>query len=182
MLRVGIDNGLDGAIVALDRMERPVVAEIMPVLPGRKRVLDMPALWQIFVGIRRRYRSGIYAVLEQAQVMPRQGAVSGMTTGEGYGAVQMALIASGIPFEVLRPRKWQEYVEISGRGKTKDERRADVKQQVIQLVQRRVPSLDLTPGTKRKPHDGLADACAMALAATVRKPYALPPAPRKVPA
>lgn len=165
MIRVGIDNGLDGAIVALDDLDRPVVAEVMPVIPGRKRALDYKALWAILLGVRSLARDEeVYAVLEYAQVLPRQGAVSGFTTGTGFGAVQMALVGTGFSFDILRPKKWQEALGIRGRGTAKDQRRADIKQQVIQLVQRRVPLLDLAPGKKRKPHDGLADACAMALA------------------
>lgn len=48
------------------------------------------------------------AVLEQVNSMPGQGVVSVWTFGLGYGALGMALVASDIPFQRVRPQMWQK--------------------------------------------------------------------------
>jgi len=66
------------------------------------------------------------------------------------------LVCAKIPYEVVRPRIWQKVVLCGIEG-------ADTKVKSVLKCQRRLPDLDLTPGKKRKPHDGLADAACMAL-------------------
>lgn len=164
MIRIGIDNGLDGAIVALDSY-RPILAEPMPTLKGRgnKRSINMHRVHEIL----RMYAgmADVFAVLEQAQAMPKQGGVSMFNYGVGYGAMQMALLALGIPHEIVNPKVWQKDVGI---------KKGDTKGQAIAIVQRRIPQLDLTPGAKRVPHNGLADAACMALHGYTLRPLVNP--------
>jgi len=49
-----------------------------------------------------------FAMLEQVASRPGQGVCSVFTFGEGYGKLQMALLACGIPFERVTPGKWQK--------------------------------------------------------------------------
>jgi crossover junction endodeoxyribonuclease RuvC len=164
MIRGGIDNGLDGAIVAIDRTYSVVCSEVMPVIGSTKRQIDMVALLEVLASIQRLCRpSGLFFVLERAQAMPKQGGVSMFNYGMGYGAVQMALMALKIPHEIVGPRPWQKAVGVIAGG--------DTKAQAIAIVQRRIPTLDLTPGKKRVPHNGLADAGCMALHASSIRPF-----------
>lgn len=48
------------------------------------------------------------AVLEQVNAMPKQGVTSSFHFGEGYGKLQMALMAAEIPYEKIRPQKWMK--------------------------------------------------------------------------
>jgi crossover junction endodeoxyribonuclease RuvC len=48
------------------------------------------------------------AYLEQVHSMPGQGVASSFKFGQGYGALEMALTAAGIPFERVTPQKWQK--------------------------------------------------------------------------
>jgi crossover junction endodeoxyribonuclease RuvC len=47
------------------------------------------------------------AVIERVAARPKQGVSSVFTFGENYGALQMALVAAGLPFERVTPGKWQ---------------------------------------------------------------------------
>lgn len=48
------------------------------------------------------------AYLEQVHSMPGQGVASSFKFGQGYGSLEMALTAAGIPFERVTPQKWQK--------------------------------------------------------------------------
>ena len=48
------------------------------------------------------------AVLEQINAMPKQGVTSSFHFAEGYGKLQMALLAAEIPYEKIRPQKWMK--------------------------------------------------------------------------
>jgi len=48
------------------------------------------------------------AYLEQVSAMPGQGVTSCFTFGNGFGHLEMALTAAGIPFERVSPQKWQK--------------------------------------------------------------------------
>lgn len=49
-----------------------------------------------------------HAYLEQVHSMPGQGVASSFKFGEGYGKLQMALMAMKIPCTKVIPRKWQQ--------------------------------------------------------------------------
>jgi len=70
-------------------------------------------LWELILditGISKHYvqPSDCKAYLEQVSAMPGQGVTSCFTFGNGYGHLEMALTAAGIPFERVRPQKWQQ--------------------------------------------------------------------------
>ena len=65
--------------------------------------------------------TGIHAYLEEVHVAPsfaksadgkenkiRMGSRSAFTFGRGYGNLEMALTAAGIPFARIRPQVWQK--------------------------------------------------------------------------
>lgn len=58
----------------------------------------------------------VSAVIEQVHSMPGQGVVSSFKFGMSYGALRMALICSGIPFETVTPQKWQKELQCLSRG------------------------------------------------------------------
>jgi len=164
VITAGIDVGNQGAIVCLDG-DKVVLAEVMPLLnvgkgKRNKYLIDMRKLWETIMDMDPQM-----VVLEKAQSMPGQGVSSVFNYGVGFGALQMALIVSGFPHEIIHPRKWQKVVLDGLPGN-------DTKKRAILKCQRRLPSLDLTPGKKRKPHEGLADAACMALfAQTLVNPH-----------
>jgi len=48
------------------------------------------------------------ATLEFVRSSPQMGVTSAFTFGRGYGNLEMALVACGIPFDEVTPRKWQQ--------------------------------------------------------------------------
>ncbi len=99
---IGVDPGGSGGIAWHDG--------------ERARVAKMPAtlqdLWELVDNIRQdSFREGPWAkttaYLEQVHSMPGQGVVSSFKFGNGFGHLEMALTAAGIPFVRVSPHKWQ---------------------------------------------------------------------------
>jgi crossover junction endodeoxyribonuclease RuvC len=163
MICIGIDQGHEGGIVAIDADRRVVLARRMPTLPKGKsgKRLDFTGLWEALEMLMAARPPGtVYAIIERSQAMPAQGATSAWTMGLQQGAIQMAMRALSIPYEIVHPSKWQRKILGATSGKAKG--------RAIETVGRLLPELDLRPGQCRKPHDGLADAGCMALYARER--------------
>ena len=152
MTRVlGIDPGKDGAAVLLDG--RLVIASV------RTRDLIGKADWHAGYGgvtawlraTHAEHRIGL-AVLELHAGRPGEGGGSARTIGVGWGIWLGALSALEIPVITPAAARWTRtmLVDIGGEGK----------ERAIAVAR---PIIDLTPGRRRKPHDGLADAVCLAL-------------------
>lgn len=141
---IGIDPGQSGGI-----------AYISPT--GSSGALPMPISAKDIDGheIAARLKELFPAVviLEKVHAMPKQGVSSTFKFGMGFGLVIGICEALGIPYRLVTPQKWKGVV-LSGTAKDKDA--------AIAFVRRAYPSIDLTPGRKRVPHDGMADAVCLA--------------------
>jgi len=111
---LGIDPGLDGALVLLLEDGAAFVFD-MPTLPTMKgtRELDLRSLFDLFTGFANRSfdshgQRSPHVILEESLVMPQQGAVSGKTIGFQAGALQMALVATGLPYTLVKPAMWKK--------------------------------------------------------------------------
>ena len=98
---IGLDPGVSGGIAW--------------TTDGKACVEKMPDtlqdIWDLIYSIT--FQSGTIArdykaYLEQVHSMPGQGVASSFKFGQGYGALEMALTAAGIPFERVTPQKWQK--------------------------------------------------------------------------
>jgi hypothetical protein len=170
MITLGIDNGAEGAFVALDAHGALVFAKKTPTLDvgvtrngkrGTKRALDLPAVRELLSYFGASDFS-VYAVLEHAQAFPGEGVSTSFSAGRSYGAIEGMLVALRIPYEIVRPQAWQAVVLKGVDG-------VDTKARAILRAQRAVPALDLTPGRSQKPHTGLADAACLALYGLTRR-------------
>jgi crossover junction endodeoxyribonuclease RuvC len=101
---IGIDPGKSGGIAWIHD-GKPCV-EKMP-----ETIQD---LWELIDSIKGQSCNPLgigtlnaVAVLEQVNAMPGQGVTSCFTFGNGFGHLEMALTAAGIPFVRVRPQKWQ---------------------------------------------------------------------------
>jgi crossover junction endodeoxyribonuclease RuvC len=149
---MGIDPGLDGGIVVIDDDYKVYLAQPMPTVKtgvGGKRALDCLTFLSIIGN-----GGSLFAVLEEPGVRPREGAVGALTMGRNHGKLEMGLLSRGVSHVVVRPQEWQKLV-CPGSG--------DPKARSVDAVRRVLPGLDLLPGKKQKPHDGIADAACMAL-------------------
>lgn len=99
---IGIDPGASGGIAWISDGEACV--EKMP-----ETLVD---LWELLGDIQHGKliwnKQRCKAYLEQVHSMPGQGVASSFKFGQGYGALEMALTAAGIPFERVTPQKWQK--------------------------------------------------------------------------
>lgn len=57
-----------------------------------------------------------HAYLELVHSMPAQGVASSFKFGEGYGKLQMALMALKIPYTKVTPHKWQQKLQCLSGG------------------------------------------------------------------
>jgi hypothetical protein len=111
---IGIDPGVTGGIAWITD-GKPCVEKMPDTLQD---------LWELIRDIRGPLHwtpePECKAYIEQVHVAPsfaksadgkenthRMGARSAFTFGRGYGNLEMALVAAGIPFERVLPRKWQ---------------------------------------------------------------------------
>ncbi len=108
MLYLGIDNGASGGIAAVT--EHGMLYRVDPLPPTD---VELFALLQTLNGTPE---GRPVAVLEYAQAFPKMGVVSSFNYGRGYGAVQMALCAAEIPFDIITPRTWQGALSCLSQG------------------------------------------------------------------
>lgn len=112
MTYIGIDPGQAGGISV--------------IAPAGTAALKMPQterdIWETFKMIKNPV---CFALIERVHSMPGQGVSSSFKFGMGYGALRMALVASGIPFEDVTPQKWQKALGcLSGGDKNVTKQRA----------------------------------------------------------
>ena len=73
-------------------------------------------------------------VIEHVHAMPGQGVTSMFTFGEQFGRVRMACTALGIPYELVRPQKWQKELGLlSTKGESHSERKRRFKRRAEEL-------------------------------------------------
>ena len=144
MCILGIDPGLKGGIAIIDSTAI-VLAKPMPLV-GKE--IDTRA-----IGETIKQFNVTLAVIEKVHSMPGQGVASMFRFGMGYGMVKGALSVLSIPTQLVTPQAWKKVV-LAGTKKNKNA--------AIEFVAMRYPSVNLTPGRIRKPHDGIADAVCLA--------------------
>jgi Holliday junction resolvasome RuvABC endonuclease subunit len=120
MTTIGIDPGQSGGIAWI--ADGKACVEKMP-----ETIAD---LWELFEGIARDHAM-IYrpqdckAYIEIVHSSPQMGVKSAFTFGNGFGHLEMALTAANIPFERVRPQKWQQAMGCMTKGdKNVSKRRA----------------------------------------------------------
>lgn len=157
---LGIDPGKDGAVVAIND-DGTVAASFMTrrdftttIGKSSKREY-LPSRMSYAIKCLGGKHNIKLAVVEKQSARPGQGVSSTFSTGFGYGLWVGILATHGIPFVEVRPQTWTSNIlrDVPGEGKNRS----------VYAVMNRMPDLDLTPGLKRKPHDGLADAACLAL-------------------
>ena len=117
-ITIGVDPGANGGIAW--------------ITDGKACVEKMPDtlqdLWELVVSISLEAGTGgmgIRAYLEAVSSSPQMGVVSAFSFGRGYGNLEMALTAAGIPFERVRPQVWQKALGCMTKGnKNVSKRRA----------------------------------------------------------
>jgi len=91
------------------------------ITDGKACVEKMPDtlkdLWELIESIKfDNCATEVKAYIEQVSSSPQQGVVSAFSFGQGYGNLEMALTAAGIPFERVRPQVWQKALGCMSKG------------------------------------------------------------------
>jgi hypothetical protein len=98
MTIIGIDPGANGSIAWITD-GKPCVEKMPDTLQD---------LWGLIADIAGEFGVQYKAYLEQVHSSPQMGVKSAFTFGNGFGHLEMALTAAGIPFERVRPQVWQK--------------------------------------------------------------------------
>lgn len=159
MIIIGIDPGKKGGWVALDCSKGSSPIDWLAAdHPDHGYVQKGRYLPKTMVeGIKEVLERGtvIGCVIEQQQARPMEGRSSSMTTGYGWGLWVGITAALSIPVVGVSGARWTRSMFSSST--------AEGKGRAVELVGQRLPSLPLTWGRRRRPHDGLADAACLAL-------------------
>ena len=158
---IGIDPGKDGAMVVLDHTGKTVMSYLTKSdftikigTKGSKRVYTESRMAQAIAWINERHEIRL-ATIEKQGARPGQGVSSMFSSGLGYGLWRGVLAGLNIKILEVHPRTWTKRIlrDVAGTGKGRS----------VYVASQRVPDLNLTPGARRKPHDGLSDAACIAL-------------------
>ncbi len=154
---IGIDPGKKGGIAILTNNILTNNKWTMYPMPIIGKDIDEKELSRIFYEV---YEKGCdhhwdktFAYLEKVHAMPGQGVTSMFTFGMGYGILRGILSANWIPYQLVTPQAWKKVI-LAGLSKDKMES--------CNYVTRKFPEINLMPGKKRTPHNGIADAVCIA--------------------
>jgi hypothetical protein len=110
---IGIDPGKNGGIAWIADGKACV----------EKTPDTLKDLWELvnsitggFVSFRASNALMFKAYIEAVSSSPQMGVVSAFSFGQGYGNLEMALTAAGIPFERVRPQQWQKTLGCMSKG------------------------------------------------------------------
>jgi hypothetical protein len=109
MTVIGIDPGVNGAIAWITG-GKPCVEKMPDTLQDLWELLENISINSKLDGLK------IHAYLEQVSSSPQMGVVSAFTFGNGFGHLEMALTAAGIPFTRVRPQVWQKELGCMTKG------------------------------------------------------------------
>lgn len=147
MIYIGIDPGVSGGIAIIDKNK--ISALPMPI--SETDLWDIIKIYATPV-VRHPSNNGYqaYAIMEKVAGMvhssvglPNLGS-SMFSFGRSYGLCWMALIAAGIPFDLVHPRTWQKSYNIS---KDKGEAYNKWKGRLKGVAQRLFPRTKVTLAT-----------------------------------
>lgn len=97
---IGADPGKSGGIARI-MMENDRLVHVSAIkMP--ETALD---LWTVIDSLSA--EGVVFACIEKVHSSPQMGVRSAFSFGESFGRLTMCFACSGIPFELVRPQKWQ---------------------------------------------------------------------------
>lgn len=130
---LGIDPGLDGALVLFDGEKLKTWP--MPLIEiGKRRDIEFDALHELLWDIQG-YHSGFHVYLERA-VSFGMGLKSAFNYGRGFAAIEISIALLHLPVTYVEPAKWTKEMHegISGDLKAKAKSLIAVKRLFPKLV------------------------------------------------
>lgn len=169
MIYVGIDNGKDGAVVALDRNGEILRKYKTPLIKASVRAgkrqgrdeYDLTAMRDVLLAIQTEVKESdgpVMITIEKAQPLPPRmgGSAANFQRGLSFGLWQGLLVGLGISYQVVTPQAWQKAM-LAGIAAS------DTKQAAAIAAQRLWPGIDWRRSDQaKKPDEGLVDAALIA--------------------
>lgn len=162
-----VDPGKSGAIVIIDEHRKPFLvwaaddkgSDIRP--PGYLLGdFDARSFVREIESVIDGHSFGAF-VVETPFVLASGGVTSALTIGKNYGAIIACLSVVCIAWQEVTPASWSaKMIGSPPKGGWPPKAK---KQAAIDLCRRELPALDLVLPGRRVPHDGIADAGALAL-------------------
>ena len=115
---IGIDPGLNGAIVIMENNKVLSVFDMPVMSEGKKnkRQLNSAQLVRI-IKENTLTNDDINVVVEQVNAMPGQGVTSMFNFGQTFGAIKGVCAALELPIFFVRPAKWKKHFELINASK-----------------------------------------------------------------
>ncbi len=145
---IAFDPGLNGGIAKLECVGSKIKKAIAIPMPVKDKELDLAEIVRFIQGAD-------HCFIEKIWGFPGGSSQSLCTTCMNYGRLLTLIWIERIPYAEIPPRTWQAKILSKGC--------LDTKKASIAVCQEKFPEVNLTPGRKRKPHDGMADALCIAL-------------------
>lgn len=149
MISIGIDPGLKGAWAAI-KDGIVIFSGLLPFAYGELDILNFSLDLRTIT-----HNDAALCVIEKVHAMPKQGVCSMFAFGKGYGELIGMLKTLAIPIVLVTPQEWKKKVLVGTDYKGN-------KAASCEYVARRYPNVNLRPGRKVKPSDGIADAVCLA--------------------
>jgi len=108
MYYLGCDPGFTGALAVYHPATGNLNITDMPVVKNKKGRTELN-LHELYSVLTPPKGETIKAMVELVAARPKQGVSSVFRFGQGYGALQMAIVAHHIPVEFVTPAKWKKY-------------------------------------------------------------------------
>ena len=143
---IGIDPGKAGALACVNSETMTASYLLMPYVC---KEVDVRAVIE-FLDIHK----PTIVVLERQIGMAGQGRTSIFSIAKAYGELRACVEIHGAPYLTPMPSQWtrKALAGVPGDGKERN----------VAAARRLFPDIDFTPGRRRKPHDGIADALLLA--------------------
>jgi len=124
MTIIGIDPGKGGGIAWISD-GKPCVEKMPETLQDLWELIDAIAYGSSGLPPHQNVGNCAKAYIESVHSSPQMGVKSAFTFGNGFGHLEMALTAAGIPFERVSPQRWQKAMGCMTKGdKNVSKRRA----------------------------------------------------------
>jgi Holliday junction resolvasome RuvABC endonuclease subunit len=115
---LGVDPGIHGGLAIVDLVDGAPGARVVDAIDiptvglGVKERVDVAAVRDFIAK-----HGPQHALIERAQAMPNQGASSGFKYGRAVGAIEAAIVCSGIPLTIIEPTAWKKFHGLRGGDK-----------------------------------------------------------------
>jgi len=163
MYILGIDPGLDGGLVLIDKKGDVIAKHIMPIISmvkkaknksGKKTVrsVDIVGVNKLIEIAQKGYGSDLKCYMEKVHAMPKQGVCAMFNFGYAFGVVEACLVANKIPYELVTPQAW---CKVMHQGISKE---YQAKDRSLLVFKRLYPNFNFKATERcKRPHDGLVD-------------------------